>query len=58
VAVVLGAVILGERFTTRAAAATVAIVTGVALIVMRGRTPEPPAVTVPEPAAPARDEAA
>ena len=58
VAVILGAALLGEAFAGRAAIATVTIVTGVALIVVRDRTPEPPAVTVPEPAAPARDEVA
>lgn len=55
VAVVLGALLLHEAFTARAAAATVAIVAGVALIVSGDRSPEPPAVTVPEPAAPARE---
>jgi drug/metabolite transporter (DMT)-like permease len=56
VAVILGAVLLHEAFTARAFVATVTIVTGVALIVVRDRTPDPPAVTVPEPAAPPRDE--
>lgn len=58
VAVILGAVLLHETFTARAAIATATIVSGVALIVVRGRTPEPPVVTVPEPASPPRDEVA
>lgn len=53
VAVVLGALLLHEAFTTRAMVATVTIVAGVALMVSGDRTPKPPSVTVPEPAAPA-----
>ena len=41
VAVLLGSLLLGERFTARSALATVVIVGGVALIVSRPRTPEP-----------------
>ena len=43
VAVLLGAVLLGERFTLRTAVATVVIVVGVALIVSRQRHPARPA---------------
>ena len=45
VAVLLGAVLLGERFTLRTAVATVVIVVGVALIVSRQRHPARPAET-------------
>jgi drug/metabolite transporter (DMT)-like permease len=43
VAVLLGIVLLGERFTLRTALATVVIVGAVVIIVSRGRTPAPPA---------------
>jgi drug/metabolite transporter (DMT)-like permease len=57
VAVLLGAVLLGEQFTVRTAVATVCIVGGVVLMVSRGPAPEPPAATAPEPAARPRETA-
>jgi drug/metabolite transporter (DMT)-like permease len=49
VAVVLGALILGERFTIRSAVATVAVVLGVILMLRRGAAEAPPAVDACEP---------
>lgn len=53
VAVVLGALLVGEAFTARAAIATVTIVSGVALLVSSPKptvSARPPATTAPEPA--------
>ena len=48
VAVILGVLLLGERFTARTGVATVVIVVGVALIVSRPRASRPAPEAVPE----------